>query len=132
MFTVKLIQNGITRVVELSDISIARKGAETWNEDWGLARHWGVDNPDIIENYLTEDAKDTNTMNEYTNVVDRAGEFVGEDQCIGILHVQETCPLAPAIPDKDGKGFGFIKIFIYKGDQLYVTNRYGATVETVK
>ncbi|KGH49014.1 hypothetical protein GS19_15685 [Acinetobacter idrijaensis] len=131
MFTVKLIQDGITRVVELSEISIARQGAETWIEDWGLARHWGVDSPDIIENYLTEDSKDANVMSEYTNVVDRA-QMKNEEQCIGILHIQERCPLAPAIPDKESSGFGFIKIFIYKGDQLYVTNRYGATVEIVK
>ena len=134
MFTVKLIQDGITRVVVLSEISIARDGAESWREDWLLAQHWGIDQPDLIENYLTEDSKEPNVMNEYTNVTERDGSdnSVFKRQCIGIMHIQEKCPLAPAIPDKESRGFGFVKIFIYKGDQLYVTNRYGATVEVVK
>jgi hypothetical protein len=72
-------------------------------------------------------------MNEYTNVVEREGvNGIAKEQCIGILCLNETCQIAPAIPEKGSDGFGFAKLFLYKGDQLYVTNRYGATVEIVK
>jgi len=133
MFTVKLIQNGVTSVTELKDIVIARQGSESWDEDWDMAKAYNSEAPDLIECYCTPDPQDNKLMNEYTNVVDREGvSGVAKEQCIGILCLNEACQIAPAIPEKGSDGFGFAKLFLYKGDQLYVTNRYGATVEIVK
>jgi len=133
MFTVKLIQNGVTSVTELKDIVIARQGSESWDEDWAMAKAHNSESPDLIECYLTPDPSDNNTCNEYTNVVDREGvNGTPKEQCIGILCLNEPCQIAPAIPEKGSDGFGFAKLFLYKGDQLYVINRYGATVEIVK
>ena len=132
MFTVKLIRNGVTSVTELSRIEIARKGAESWDEDWRTAKHSNSTSPSIIECYMME-TDTNNVLSEYLNVVDRDEEIEdAENKCIGIIHVQEKCSLASAIPEEDCRGFGFVKIFIYKGDQLYVTNRFGSTVEVVK
>ena len=133
MFTVKLIQNGVTSVTELKDIVIARQGSESWDEDWDMAKAYNSEAPDLIECYCTPDPQDNKLMNEYTNVVDREGvSGVAKEQCIGILCLNEACQIAPAIPEKGSDSFGFAKLFLYKGDQLYVTNRYGATVEIVK
>jgi len=133
MFTVKLIQNGVTSVTELKDIVIARQGSESWDEDWAMAKAHNSESPDLIECYCTPDSQDNKLMNEYTNVVEREGvNGIAKEQCIGILCLNETCQIAPAIPEKGSDGFGFAKLFLYKGDQLYVTNRYGATVEIVK
>ena len=133
MFTVKLIQNGITSITELKSIVIARQGSKVWDEDWEMAKSHASEAPDLIECYYTPDSQENKTLNEYTNVVDREG-IIGspQEQCIAIFCIEEPCHIAPAIPDTKEEGFGYAKLFMYKGDQLYVTNRFGATVEVVK
>ncbi|WP_244182526.1 hypothetical protein [Xenorhabdus beddingii] len=63
---------------------------------------------------------------EHSLSVTRDG--VSVDDCIAIVCSPIPSPTFPVIPELGGCGYQFL----YKGDQLYVTNESGATVEAVK
>ncbi|HFF9117074.1 TPA: hypothetical protein ACGFAU_002020 [Yersinia enterocolitica] len=125
MFTVKTIIDGVTHICQQLSVSIARRGSETFSDTLKLTNQ--CESPDFAFWLpdVYEDAEMKKPLQEKELVVsDRAG-VVGKD-AIAILieeYASKVCP---------GGGDGCRYQFIYPGDQVYVMNIHGSTIETVK
>ncbi|MCZ3534624.1 hypothetical protein LRS35_26275 [Klebsiella variicola] len=129
MFTVKQIINNATSLYEVKEITVARPGSEQWRQAFALADDLEVQTPDIIEHIPMsyEDPEMTTPIgDEHQLSVDRHG--VNRADCIGIICSGLPSASLPDIPELGGVGYQFL----YKGDQIYITNSHGATIETVK
>ncbi|HBM2885004.1 hypothetical protein [Klebsiella michiganensis] len=129
MFTVKQIINNATSLYEVKEITVARPGSEQWRQAFALADDLEVQTPDIIEHIPMsyEDPEMTKPIgDEHQLSVDRYG--VNRADCIGIICSGLPSASLPDIPEAGGAGYQFL----YKGDQIYITNSHGATIETVK
>ncbi|MEB7619124.1 hypothetical protein [Klebsiella aerogenes] len=129
MFTVKQIINNATSLYEVKEITVARPGSEQWRQAFALADDLEVQTPDIIEHIPMsyEDPEMTKPIgDEHQLSVDRYG--VNRADCIGIICSGLPSASLPDIPEAGGVGYQFL----YKGDQINITNSHGATIETVK
>ena len=129
MFTVKQIINNATSLYEVKEITVARPGSEQWHQALALAEDLGVQTPDIIEHVPMsyEDPEMKKPLgDEHLLSVERRG--VSRADCIGIICSGLPSASLPDIPEAGGVGYQFL----YKGDQIYITNSHGATIETVK
>lgn len=129
MFTVKQIINNATSLYEVKEITVARPGSEQWSQAFALADDLEIQTPDIIEHVPMsyEDPEMTKPIrDEHQLSVDRHG--VSRTDCIGIICSNIPSAALPDIPDAGGVGYQFL----YKGDQIYITNSHGATIEAVK
>ncbi|KOP34128.1 UpfA, partial [Xenorhabdus sp. GDc328] len=88
-----------------------------------------IETPDVIEfippSYSDEEMTQV-IEEEHSLSVTREG--VSTNDCIAIVCSNISSPTFPEIPELGGGGYQFL----YKGDQLYITNESGATVEVVK
>ncbi len=74
-----------------------------------------------------EDSEMTKPLGDECQLsVERHG--VSRADCIGIICSGLPSASLPDIPEACGVGYQFL----YKGDQIYITNSHGATIETVK
>jgi len=129
MFTVKQIIGNATSLYEVKEITVARQGSEQWAQAFALADELAVDVPDIIEHIPTayEDAEMTKPIgDEQIVTVDR--NDVTRVSCIAIICSGVPSTALPDVPEAGGVGYQFL----YQGDQVYITNSHGATIETVK
>lgn len=129
MFTVKQIINNATSLYEVKEITVARPGSEQWRQAFALADDLEVQTPDIIEHIPMsyEDPEMTKPIgDEHQLSVVRHG--VSRADCIAIICSDIPSPALPDIPELGGAGYQFL----YKGDQIYITNSHGSTIETVK
>ncbi|HBZ7239722.1 TPA: hypothetical protein MM139_004786 [Klebsiella pneumoniae] len=129
MFTVKQIVNNATSLYEAKEITVARPGSEQWRQAFSLADELEVQVPDIIEHIPMsyEDPEMTKPNgDEHQLSVER--HSVSRSDCIAIICSGILSPALPDIPEAGGVGYQFL----YKGDQIYITNSHGATIETVK
>ncbi|OKP02597.1 hypothetical protein [Xenorhabdus eapokensis] len=129
MFTVKQIIENATSLYETKEITIARIGSPQWKQAFELTKELGIETPDVIEfippSYSDEEMTQV-VEEEHSLSVTREG--VSIDDCIAIVCSNIPSPTFPEIPELGGGGYQFL----YKGDQLYITNESGATVEVVK
>ncbi|WP_323068829.1 hypothetical protein [Klebsiella variicola] len=129
MFTVKQIINNATSLYEAKEITVARPGSEQWRQAFALADELDVIAPDIIEHIPMpyEDQDMTKPVgDEHQLTVERTG--ANRADCIAIICSGIPSPAFPDIHELGGVGYQFL----YKGDQIYITNSHGATIETVK
>lgn len=63
---------------------------------------------------------------DLTLEVKRDGEL--RENCIAVICSGIPSAALPEVPEAGGIGYQFI----YKGDQVYITNQHGATIEVVK
>lgn len=129
MFTVKQIINNATSLYEAKEITVARPGSEQWRQAFALADGLDVQVPDIIEyipmSYVDSEMTKPNG-DEHQLSVER--HSASRADCIAIICSGIPSPVLPDIPEAGGVGYQFL----YKGDQIYITNSHGATIETVK
>lgn len=96
---------------------------------FALADELDVMAPDIIEHIPMsyEDQDMTKPVgDEHQLTVERTG--ANRADCIAIICSGIPSPAFPDIHELGGVGYQFL----YKGDQIYITNSHGATIETVK
>ncbi|MCS5931298.1 hypothetical protein LNQ03_02970 [Klebsiella pneumoniae subsp. pneumoniae] len=96
---------------------------------FALADELDVMAPDIIEHIPMsyEDQDMTKPVgDEHQLTVERTG--ANRADCIAIICSGIPSPAFPDIHEFGGVGYQFL----YKGDQIYITNSHGATIETVK
>ncbi|EDP9908674.1 hypothetical protein AVL05_000194 [Salmonella enterica subsp. enterica serovar Anatum] len=125
MFTVKTIIDGVTHICEQPSVSIARPSSETFSDTLRLISEYESPDfaywlPDIYEDAEMK----TPVQEEELVVASRKGVKGGH--AIAILieeYASETIP---------GAGDGCRYQFVYPGDQVYVMNSHGSTIETVK
>lgn len=128
MFTIKIMRDNATHAFEVDSITIAREGSEQWNQAWSTAQEFGYETPDLIECFpaVTDNQLPLEYMQEQVLVVGR--QFLRPTECIGIVCLDKPNQACPDLPEVGGVGYQFL----YKGDELYVTNSHGATIEVVK
>jgi hypothetical protein len=129
MFTVKQIINNATSLYEVAEVNVGRPGSTQWKQAFESADSLGVDAPDCIECIFPtyQDPEMTLPITEEELLfVERDGAARGE--CIAVICSNLNSAAFPDIPDGGGVGYQFL----YAGDQIYITNSHGATIETVK
>ncbi|MEX8549601.1 hypothetical protein AB8E98_00875 [Salmonella enterica] len=125
MFTVKTIINGVTHICEQPSISIARKGSETFADTLKLTHQYSSPDFAFWLPAVYEDRAMTKTLQEEELIVSDRTDVLDTDAVAIII---EEYPGKMASPAGDGCRYQFI----YPGDQVYVMNAAGATIEAVK
>ncbi|ECS0066402.1 hypothetical protein KWA75_003967 [Salmonella enterica] len=125
MFTVKTIINGVTHICEQPSISIARKGSDTFAATLRLTRQYSSPDFAFWLPAVYEDPEMTKPL--------QAEELVVSDR-LDVLDTDAIAIIIEEYPSKDCPvgGDGCRYQFIYPGDQVYVMNSTGSTIETVK
>ncbi|EOV9596807.1 hypothetical protein ACN5PR_002269 [Cronobacter dublinensis] len=127
MFTVKTIINGVTHICEQASVTIARADSERFEDI--LKETNAHSNPDFAiwlpAVYSDPECKNAIQEEEIT-VSEREG--VLDEDAIAILIDDFESPEHAKKQAFDGLRYQFI----YPGDQVYVMNSHGSTIETVK
>lgn len=127
MFTVKTIINGVTHICEQTSVTIARAGCDRF--DSILLQTNDHSNPDFAiwlpAVYADPQCKDA-LQEEELIVSEREG--VLDEDAIAILVEDFESPEHAKREAFDGVRYQFI----YPGDQVYVMNSHGSTIEAVK
>ena len=127
MFTVKTIINGVTHICELPTFTVARPDSERFEEILELTNDHS--NPDFAiwlpDVYADPECK--NALQEEELIVSYR-EGVLDRHAIAILIEDFESPEHAKRKAFDGLRYQFI----YPGDQVYVMNSHGSTIETVK
>ena len=127
MFTVKTIINGVTHICELPTFTVARPDQERFEEILELTNDHS--NPDFAiwlpDVYADPECK--NALQEEELIVSER-EGVLDRHAIAILIEDFESPEYAKRKAFDGLRYQFI----YPGDQVYVMNSHGSTIETVK
>ncbi|EKS8398480.1 hypothetical protein QC505_003059 [Escherichia coli] len=127
MFTVKTIINGVTHICELPTFTVARADSERFADILKLTNDHS--NPDFAiwlpDVYADPECK-TALQEEELIVSERDG--VLDHDAIAVLIEDFESP-----EHAKKRAFGGLRYqFIYPGDQVYVMNSHGSTIETVK
>ena len=125
MFTVKTIINGVTHICEQPSISIARNGSETFTDTLKLTHNSASPDFAYWSPAVYEDPEMTKALQEEELIVSDRADVLGTG---AIAIIIEEYP-GKSLP---GAGDGCHYQFIYPGDQVYVMNSHGSTIETVK
>ncbi|GLY59672.1 hypothetical protein EXT62_10075 [Pectobacterium carotovorum subsp. carotovorum] len=127
MFTVKTIINDVTHICEQTSVTIARAGSERFDEV--LKQTNDHANPDfaIWLPAVYEDAECKKPLQEEELIVSERMGVLDED-AIAILIKDFESPISAKRQAFDGQCYQYI----YPGDQVYVMNSHGSTIEAVK
>lgn len=125
MFTVKTIIDGVTHICEQPSVSIVRPGSETFSDTMRFVS--GYESPDFAYWLpdIYEDAEMKIPAQEKELVVASRKGVTGAN-AIAILIEEYASKTIP------GAGDGCRYQFVYPGDQVYVMNSWGSTIEMVK
>ncbi|EBG0723001.1 hypothetical protein CB586_24835 [Salmonella enterica subsp. enterica serovar Heidelberg] len=127
MFTVKTIINGVTHICELPTFTVARPDSERFEEILELTNDHS--NPDFAiwlpDVYADPECK--NALQEEELIVSER-DGVLDRHAIAILIEDFESPEHAKRKAFDGLRYQLI----YPGDQVYVMNSHGSTIETVK
>lgn len=129
MYDVKQVIKNATSIYAVEEITVARPGSVQWCQAFELADELNCLVPDVIEfvPVCFSDPEMTKPIGEdHTLEVQREGE--SRENCIAVICSSKPSAVFPAVPDVGGIGYQFI----YKGDQVFITNQHGATIEVVK
>ncbi|WP_261666905.1 hypothetical protein [Erwinia mallotivora] len=127
MFTVKSIINGVTHICELPALTIARPGSERFSDI--LKQTNDHSNPDfaIWLPAVFADAECKDAIQEEELIVSERDGVLDTD-AIAILIEDFESPERAIRKAFDGLRYQYV----YPGDQVYVMNSHGSTIETVK
>lgn len=127
MFTVKTIIDGVTHISERDSITIARPGSFAFTST--LQQTSNTSNPDfaIMLPAVFADAECTKVLQEEELIVSERDSVLDEN-AIAILIADFESPENAKRQAFDGVRYQYI----YPGDQVYVMNSHGSTIETVK
>lgn len=127
MFTVKTIINGVTHICEQDSVTIARADSERFEDI--LKQTNDHSNPDfaIWLPDVYSDPEGKNALQEEELIVSEREGVLDED-AIAILIEDFESPEHAKRKAFDGLRYQFI----YPGDQVYVMNSHGSTIESVK
>lgn len=127
MLTVKTIIDGVTHISEQKSIVIARAGSSAFDSALELTNN--CSNPDyaIFLPAVYSDAECKNALQEEELILSERQGVLDEDAIAWLIDDFESPEHAKR------KAFSSTKYqYIYPGDQVYVMNSHGSTIETVK
>ena len=126
MFTVKTIIDGVTRITEQASITIARPRSSEFTRILEITSSHS--NPDFVIHipaaYYDSEMKEV--LREEDLVFSERDDVL-DTEAIGII-VSEFERVSDGHPYPDPIHYQFI----YPGDNVYVMNSHGSTIETVK
>lgn len=125
MFTVKTIIDGVTHICEHPSVSIARRGSATFADTLKLTSQSGSPNFAYWQPALYKDQEAKRVIQEEELVISERLGLIDEE-AVAMLIEEYASQKFP------GTGNGCRYQFIYPGDQVYVMNSHGSTIETVK
>lgn len=128
MFTIKTIMQKTTNIYQAKRVTIARKGSEAWLDAFRCAKEVGVTSPDYIE--LVPELLNENMEPIQDECILENGnrDWVKPEDCIAIICEDGSNFMHP----DDDRLSGVAYTFIYKGDEVYIMNQNGSTIEVVK
>lgn len=127
MFTVKSIINGVTHICEQSVVTIARPNSVRFEDILKQTNNWS--NPDfaIWLPGVFADAECKEAIQEEDLIVSERDGVLDEDAIAILIEDFESPEHAKR------KAFNGLRYqYVYPGDQVYVMNSHGSTIETVK
>lgn len=127
MFTIKSIIDGVTHIAEQKSITIARAGSSRFDEILRMTNSHS--NPDFVIFLppVFEDPECEKALQEEEVIFSEREDLLDTD-AIAILIEDFESPEYVKRQAFDGLRYQFI----YPGDQVYVMNSHGSTIETVK
>ncbi len=127
MLTVKSIIGGVTHIYEVSTITVARRGSETFDYVLTLTKeHLNPDFAEVMPAIYEDDEQTRVLQKENIMVSERDGVRVQDATAVLISEVDSV--KMPGVKEADGTLYQYI----YPGDKVYVMNSHGSTIETVK
>ncbi|MCP1436713.1 hypothetical protein J3D56_000149 [Erwinia persicina] len=127
MLTVKSIIGGVTHICEVNNITIARRGSETFGYVLTLTKeHPNPDFAEVMPAIYENEEKSKVLQQEAIMISERDGVLVGDAVAVLISEVDSV--KMPGLKEADGTLYQYI----YPGDKVYVMNSHGSTIETVK
>ncbi|ELC7036208.1 hypothetical protein Q6X33_003905 [Salmonella enterica] len=129
MYSIKQIVNLATSLFDVEEITIARPGSEQFAQAFEMARDVDCPTPDVLE-FIPPCYEDPEMTKEIEGEqVLSVARFTDEDaQCIAVLCYDLPSKTVPDTPEAGGVRYQFV----YEGDQVYVMNQAGNTIEVVK
>lgn len=127
MFTVKTIIDGVTHIAEQKSITIARAGFTRFDEVLRMTNSHS--NPDFVISLpaVFEDAECKVALQEEELIFSEREDVLDSDAIAILIEDFESPEHARR------KAFSGLRYqFIYPGDNVYVMNSHGSTIETVK
>lgn len=127
MFTVKSIIDGVTHFAEQESITIARAGSSRFDEILRMTNSHS--NPDFVIFLppVYEDPECKKALQEEELIFSERDDVLDTDAIAILIEDFESPEHAKR------KAFNGLRYqFIYPGDNVYVMNSHGSTIETVK
>jgi hypothetical protein len=130
MFTIKCRRDNAALITEAQEVCLAKPGSPQYEDAVELAHEFGLLHPDLIQTFKREDAPQNGVLNflkpklpgSYVLTTERKESQPGKP--IAVLVSDTEDPNMPGVP---GTGYQFV----YYGDELYIMNRFGQTVELI-
>jgi len=132
MLTVKYWRDHAALISETQEACIARPKSPQYAEAMEFASELGLTRPDVIQTFKSENKPQGGVLGylrgkqtrpeSYVTTVEREGR---SDYPIAVLTHDAIDPNLPGVT-------GTSYQFIYQGDEAYIMNRFGQTVELIK
>ncbi|MEI2264372.1 hypothetical protein [Erwinia sp. CGal63] len=127
MLTVKSFIGGVTHICEVSNITIARRGSETFEFVLMLTKdHPNPDFAEVMPAIYQDEEKTKILQKEAVLISEREGVRV-EDAAAVLINEVESVKM-PGIKEADGTLYQYL----YPGDRVDVMNSHGTVIETVR
>ena len=130
MFTIKYRRDNAALMTESRETCLAKPGSPQYADAVALATEFGLHHPDLIQTFKREDAPTSGVLNflkpkqagSHVLTTERTDDQPGKP--IAVLISDATDANLPGVP---GTGYQFV----YYGDELYIMNSSGQTVELI-
>lgn len=127
MFTVKSTIGGVTHIAEQESVTVVRNGSAKFDDILRITHSHS--NPDFVISLpaVYEDPECRKPIQEEELIFSEREDVLDTD-AIAILIDEFESPEHPGVAVYSGQRYQFI----YPGDNVYVMNSHGSTIETVK
>lgn len=132
MLTVKYWRDHAALISETQEATIARPKSPQFSEAMQFAAEFGLTRPDVIQTFKSDGKPKGGVLGylrarpvqpeSYVVTVEREGR---SDYPIAVLTSDAFDPQQPGVVGTNYQ-------FIYQGDEAYIMNRFGQTVESVR
>jgi len=130
MFTIKYRRDNAALITEAREVCLAKPGSPQYADAVALATEFGLHHPDLIQMFKPEDVPSGGVLNflrpkqPSCNVLttERTDSHPGKPIAVLISDTEDA-----TIPGAIGTGYQFV----YYGDELYIMNSSGQTVDLI-
>lgn len=129
MFTIKYRRDNAALFSEAQEVCLVKPGSPKYDDALALAEEFGLSQPDLIQTFEKQ-SKPVESMltflrpkrpESYVLTTER-DDNPGKPIAVVIVEAVD-----PNLPDVPGTGYQYV----YYGDEVYIMNRFGQTVELI-